>query len=136
MPKQKKELQNGFTLVEIIVTIFVFAIILPAVAYMIVSLSVINDRARELSLVHSLAQNKIEELRSKGFIAVDGGGTFTNELPDTLPKPRSAEYAVGLVDPDDPSLKEITITVTYNDRGEARTLTYKSYLGELGVGQY
>lgn len=135
MPKQTQ--QAGFTLVEIIVTIIVFALILPAVAAMVVSLQSINDRAREFSMVHALAQNKIEELRSEGFITVENGTyPFTDELPDTLSRPRLAEYTVGLVDPDDPSLKQIVIEISYNDRGEQRTLTYETYLGELGVGQY
>lgn len=135
--------QNGFTLVEIIVTIAVFAVILPAVVGMTISLTTINDRARELATTNAIAQNKIEELRSKGFIAVDlGTETFTSELPSTL-NDATAEYVVSEHDPDgaggaesDPSLKEVLITIEYDDHGETRTLNYKTYLGELGVGQY
>lgn len=140
----QKHTNAGFTLVEIIVTIAVFAIILPAIAAMIVSLNAINDRARELSVAHALTQNQVEELRSEGFLAIETGADqpFSVELPNALNE-LSATYTVSLYDPDgaggedpDPSLKRIVLNIEYNDHGETRRLQYQTYLGELGVGQY
>jgi prepilin-type N-terminal cleavage/methylation domain-containing protein len=140
-----KSSQSGFTLVEIVITIAVFAVILPAIVGMVVSLDHINDRAREQALVHSLAETKAEELRSVGFEGEELELTdppdvppvdFGDELPDTLSSPKSANYTVSLADSSNPSLKEIEIIISYNDRGTTRTSTYKTYLGELGVGQY
>lgn len=146
MQKQKRNAEYGFdtgrntagfTMVEIIIAITAFVIMLPAIAGMMLSLTELNDKARELAIVHSIVQNQVEKLRNQGFNAVNAGTVdFTNELPDTIGEPRSASYAVSLVEANDPSLKQIAITVSYNDRGETRQLHYKTYLGEHGAGQY
>lgn len=124
----------GFTIVELIVAISVFAILVPAVAAFLNLLGTINDRARDIAVINALVENKVETLRSLSFVGVNTGTTdFTDDLPDAIAPPRSATYEVSAVSS---TLKEINISVSYNDHGETRTLTYKTYLGELGVAQY
>ncbi|MGH7928717.1 MAG: hypothetical protein ACREQV_13085, partial [Candidatus Binatia bacterium] len=66
-------------------TIAVFALLLPAITGIIVTLNTVNDRAREQAIVHSLAETKAEELRSIGFEGISNGTTdFSSELPDML----------------------------------------------------
>jgi prepilin-type N-terminal cleavage/methylation domain-containing protein len=135
MPIQSKN-KLGFTIVELIVAISVFAILVPAVSSFLNLLGAINDRARDTSVINALVEHKIEELRSISFVGVDDGTVdFTTELPATIADPatRSAEYEVSSLTT---SLKQIDVTVSYVDHGQTRTLEYRTYLGELGVGQY
>lgn len=129
-----KKSQNGFTVLEVVVTIAIAGFILVSVIAMINSLNVINDRARDLTLANALAENKVEGLRSIGFSGlVDETVDFTDELPNVLAAPRQAQYVVS-----SPSagLKQVEVEITYNDYGSQRNIEYRTYIGELGVGQY
>lgn len=132
----KTNKQNGFTIVELVVTIMLFAVLIPSIANFLVFLGDLNSRSRNLTSVSAIAQNKIEDLRSKGFLAVNVGTVdFTNELPDQMAKPRQASYTV--THPGgNPSLKDIKVTINYTDTGGQHSYNFKTYLGELGVGQY
>ena len=126
--------QTGFTIVELIVTVVLIGLLVPAITMTITTLNLINDRARDLASVHALAENKVESLRSVSFTGLaNGTTTFTNELPASLATPRSATYTVSIASP---ALKQIDVNISYNDHGQNRTISYRTYIGELGVGQY
>lgn len=126
--------QNGFTIIELIVSIVVFAILVPAIASFLALLDDMNDRARDTAIINALAENKVESLRSAKYTSLTNGTTdFTSELPQTISKPRSATYQVTAPNS---GLKQVDLNITYNDHGRQKTLSYKTYVGELGVGQY
>jgi Tfp pilus assembly protein PilE len=123
----------GFTIIEMLVGIALFGLIIPSIAIAVASIGFINDRARDLAYANVLAENKIEQIRSAGYNATALGTTsFSSELPATFASPKSASYTVSA-----PStgVKEIGVTITYNDHNRTRTLTYKGLITELGVGQ-
>lgn len=126
--------QYGFTIVELLVTITVIAILVPMIASLMSMIDALNDRARDRAAVNALVENKVESLRSISFVGLTNGTTdFTSELPASIGAPRSATYTISSVSA---ALKQVDVTVTFNDHGETRTATYKTYIGELGVGQY
>ena len=125
--------QSGFTVVELLVTIGMCGIIVPALALGLIALTVYNNRARDLALVTMLAQNKMELIRSAGYNSLsDGTVTFTSELPNTLTSPKSATYTVS-----SPAVnvKKVSISITYKDYQQSRTIQYESLISELGLGQ-
>ncbi len=125
--------QNGYTVIELVVAVAMFAILLPATASIINTLSSINGRAQNSVLIHSLVENKIETLRSSGFAGAAAGTVdFTGELPSTAAVPRSASYNIALVNP---TLKQVDVTITFSDYGVSRSLSYRTYLGDDGIGQ-
>lgn len=131
--------QCGFTVLEVVVTITVAGFIMIGLSVMMTNLYAVSDKSRDLILVNSTAEDKFEDLRSSTFLGLsDGTYDFTTELPTSLGEPRLAIYTVA-----DSSLanvgsavKEITMTITYTNRGSASTYEYSGYVGELGVGQY
>ena len=126
--------QAGFTITELIVTIVIMAMSVPVIVGLINLLGAINDRARDLATIHALVENKIEGLRSISFTGLSAGTTdFSSELVDTIASPRSASYTISSVNT---ALKQVDVTVTYNDHGSSKSLHYRTYVGELGVGQY
>lgn len=131
----KKLNKHGFTIIELLITIAVFGLVVPGLVSLINTIDGLNDRARDLSIINGLVENKVESLRSISFVGVPIGGPvdFTAELPNTIASPRSAVYNVTSVST---ALKQIDLAVTYNDHGSPRTISYRTYLGELGVGQY
>lgn len=129
-----KKTENGFTIIELLVAIAVVGILVPTLAGFVNTLNRLNDRARDMSIINSLAENKIEGLRSVGFGGLPNGATdFTSELPVTIGSPRSANYTV--TSPNT-GIKQVDLAVSYNDHGSTKTVNYRTYIGELGVGQY
>lgn len=125
--------EKGFTIVELLLAIAMFGIIVPAIILGITNLTSINNRARDLALVNMLAQNKVEMLRSAGYNSLPASTVnFTSELPVTLASPKDASYTV--TNPS-PGIKEVSITISYKDYQQTKTVRYKSIISEIGVGQ-
>lgn len=125
---------RGFTIIELLVTIVVFGLVVPGLVGLITSIDRLNDRARDLSVINSLVENKTESLRSISYTGINNGAfDFTSELPNTIGGPRTASYTISSINS---ALKQVDLVVTYNDHGTSRTLSYRTYIGELGVGQY
>jgi Tfp pilus assembly protein PilV len=128
-----KKLQTGFTVVELVVSIVVAGIIIPSVALALNNLAAINHRARDQALANTIAQNKVETLRSIGYNSVSTGTVnFSSELPGSMGSPRSASYTVSTPATGE---KQIDVNISYTDYGSARAVTYRTYISELGVGQ-
>lgn len=129
---QKSE--NGFTVIELIISIAVVGILVPTLIGFVTTLNRFNDRARDMAIVNALVENKVESLRSIGFGGINNGTTsFSSELPTTIGSPKSATY---IVTTPNTGIKQIDISVSYNDHGSNQVTSYRTYIGELGVGQY
>lgn len=123
----------GFTVTELLIAMALFAIVVPLFAVGINNLTVLNNRARDLSLANMVAQNQFEALRSAGFNSIEVGNyDFTANLPSTLAEPKIATYEVTAPET---GIKEVLVTITYSDYGSDRTVQYKSLISELGVAQ-
>lgn len=126
--------QKGFTIVELIVTLVVGAIFVLAINTVFTTQSYISQRGRDTVLANAYIESKVESLRSKGFLSLTNGTTdVTNELPSDLKNPRSGSVVISSYNT---SIKKVDITVSYNEQGKSRSVTYTTYIGELGVGQY
>lgn len=136
-----KEIQNheGFTLVEIIVSITVAGFIILGLGVMVTNLNAISDRSRDLVTANSAAEDKFEDLRASTFLALnDGTFDFTGELPDSLASPKTASYTISdstLLNVGS-AVKEVDLQIVFNSYGSPQTIRYTGYIGELGVGQY
>ena len=127
---------QGFTIIEVIIAIVVGSILMFGLATMVNSIRVINARAQDTVLINSLVEDKVEELRSMGFSALeDITVDFTDDLPASITKNRSATYTTTTVT-GNVGLKEVEISISHNDYGSTTYYEYKTFIGELGVGQY
>lgn len=132
-PRLKKE-QGGFTIVELLLVIVVGSILVLSINTILTSHAYLSQRGRDLILANAYAELKMESLRSIGFLGLSDGTTdITSELPSELSNSRSGTLVISSFSP---SVKQVLITITYNEQGKSRTYSYKSYIGELGVGQY
>lgn len=124
---------EGFTLVELLVSIAVGAIVVASMNVLVTGYLHVSQRGRYLSAANSFIEGTVEALRNSGYNAVATGTTsLTSALPSVLPPSRSASMIVTL-----PSngLKKVDLTVSYKDQGVTQTYSYTTYIGELGVGQ-
>lgn len=130
--------QKGFTLVELVITIALFAIIVPSTASFLDFITQLNSSAKTTAIVNGFVENKIESIRSAGYTASANVSNqdISSELATfapSVPRPRSASLTISTRSP---SLKKVEVSVTYNNKGTAKTVYFMTYLGELGVGQY
>jgi prepilin-type N-terminal cleavage/methylation domain-containing protein len=124
---------DGFTIVEILVSIAVAAIVTMSLNSVVTTYLHVSQRGRYLNLANSYVESKVEALRNQGYNSVSTGtADLTSELPSQLPLSRSASMTVTA-----PSggIKQVDISVSYNDQGFSNSVSYTTYLGELGVGQ-
>lgn len=126
--------EDGFTLVELLVSIIVGAILVGSVNTVYTNQLAISQQTRDTVLANSFAETKFEALRSKGYLGVNNGTTnVSSELPTELQPPRTATLAVSN---QSTSVKKVQLDMSYRSNGRNQTFTYTTYLGELGVGQY
>lgn len=126
--------QDGFTVVELIVALIVGTIMIGSAILIMTSEEHLSQSHRDLVVANSFVEQRVEALRSSGYLALANGTTdISSQMPTELNSPRSGSVVISSPQS---GLKQVDISVTYNDQGAARTFTYKTYIGELGVGQY
>lgn len=136
MPKKNEQ---GFTAIELLISISMIGIIVPSIIGLTTTINRLNNRANDMNIINSLVENKIESLRSLGFTGLsDGTTTFTDELPASIDSPRSATYTISNPAPveDNQDIKQVDILITYTDQNKSQSVSYKTFVGEVGVGQY
>ena len=130
----RKNNTAGFTIIELLIAVAVVGILIPTLVSFVNTLNRFNDRARDLTLVNSLAENKVESLRSLGYSGLTNGSTaFTSELPSTIGSPKTATYTISTPNT---GIKQVDLVINYNDHGTTQTVNYRTMIGELGIGQY
>jgi type II secretory pathway pseudopilin PulG len=125
---------SGFTIVELVIGIVLIGIFTATVAMLQSNTSRLAERGRDVTSLNSFAEDKIEALRSKGYLSISTGTqNISSELPSELNSPKSATLSVSSI-PD--AIKKVDLSITYNEQGTNRTYSYTTYIGEIGVGQY
>lgn len=125
--------QKGFSIVELIISIVVGVTFISSMNLVVDNYNNLGKQGRNLVLANSYAEAKIEGLRNTGYNGINLGTTdLSSELPSQLPSPRSASMVVSQPQA---GLKQIDVYVSYNDLGTTRNYSYRTYIGELGVGQ-
>ena len=124
--KLKKE--NGFTLIEVLVAITIFAVGLLAVAAMQNSAILMNSTAGKLTNLSTWGMDKIEELSALSYAdpwLETAGNPPGNDSAGNTHQEISGDYTVSWTVIDDnpaTSIKNITITVT--GRGKTAVISF------------
>jgi type II secretory pathway pseudopilin PulG len=122
----------GFSIVELILAIVVGVSFIASLNLVTDNYTTLGKRARNLVLVNSYAEAKVEGLRNTGYNSLNPGTSdITSELPSQLPG-RSGSLTV-TQEPD--GIKQLDLAISYKDGTIDRDYTYRTYIGELGVGQ-
>lgn len=133
MSKKLHKEASGFTVIEVLIGIGIFAVVMPSIILSVVSVNQLNDKAADLTSANILAEKKIESLRSAGYNSLTNGSfDFTNELAPTFSEPRQATYTIST--PEN-GVKEVNVDIQYTHQGQLRTIVYRSLMSELGVSQ-
>lgn len=129
----KKDESTGFSIVELILSIIIGGLFIVALTQIINNYISLGQKSRNVVLSNSYLEGKIESLRNIGFSGLSlGSSNISSELPTQLPAPKNA--TMDITSPSD-GLKKVDISITYNDKGQSRTYSYTTYIGELSVVQ-
>lgn len=113
---------SGFTLIEILIAIFILAVGLLGVAG--VATTVINGNAfsNKITTATTLAQDKMEEMNGVGYANITGGS-------DTQ---QSIYTRTWTVTPDSPAagMKTIEVKIEFQWKGTTHNVTLKTMLAE------
>ncbi len=113
--------------------IAVGAVIVASLSTVVTTYVHLSQRARYLNLANAYVEAKTEELRNNGYNSINLGTTSLNaELPASLPPSKNGSMTV--TSPMS-GIKQVDISVKYNDQGQVAAQNYTTYIGELGVGQ-
>ena len=126
--------QNGFTLVELIVTIIVLGIVITSLGGLYYLMQVAEVQSQHLDIATRAARTEIEQLRNDGYNSLTPGSSidFSSSLPSVLPKDKKGTVAIS-----EPltELRRVDVTITYTDYGKSQKLTLSSNIGVIGLGQ-
>lgn len=124
---------GGFTLVEILVTIFLLGIATAAITSIFISIRNIQLQSAYYDTAHRAAAREIESLRNDSYASLTAGQTinFTSSLPSSLPK----ATGTAVISSPTESLRRVDATVTYKSQGKTKTYTLSSLIGEIGITQ-
>jgi hypothetical protein len=123
---------DGFSIVELILAIVVGVSFLSSMNLVTDNYTSLGKQSRNLVLVNSYAEAKVEGLRNSGYNAISAGTTnVTGELPSQLP----GKSGTMTVTQQAGGIKQIDLSLSYKDGTTNRTYSYRTYIGELGVGQ-
>jgi type II secretory pathway pseudopilin PulG len=124
---------NGFTLVELTVTIIFLGFVTLGFSSLYVSIENVQRGSSYTEIANRAAQAEVETLRNSNYNQLTAGQNinFTSSLPSGLP---SASGSVAVSEPQ-AGLKRVDVTVTYGLSGNTHKVTLSSLIGVIGITQ-
>lgn len=119
-PKLKKD-QKGFTLLEFLIAVMVLSVALLGMGSLTGAMINYNKEAYSNTQAVALAQNKMEQLKNTPYGDLTGG--TDTQSPYTITW-TIASTSSGY------DMKTITVTVTWNWKGDSKEVEYKSVMGK------
>ncbi|MBE0478997.1 prepilin-type N-terminal cleavage/methylation domain-containing protein [Candidatus Aerophobetes bacterium] len=119
--------KQGFTLIEVMVAVFVIAVTIVGLVMGFSYATALVQELREISVADRIAQEKMEELRGDASLLPNGFQTIPADPPYTITiSPISVE----------PALTQITVTVRFNSharKGVEISRSLVTYFAEGGI---
>ena len=120
--RNNHKLRRGFTLVDVLIGGIILGIGLCAMVGLFSHCSVLADTARELTIVMSAAQSKLEEIQSQDYNLIPGlyaqDGSIGNSFSLSQITGRGCIY----IDESNPDLLEIEVVISWR-RGRVGDIT-------------
>lgn len=125
---------QGFTLIEVLVVIFIFGVVSASLSQMFISVQSLQQQTVNVQLATQADQTEIESLRNSNYNSLTPGQSinFSSQLSSQLPPGSSGIAQISQPMPD---LRRVDASVTYNFGGTTRTITVSSLIGVIGITQ-
>ncbi|MSU74309.1 prepilin-type N-terminal cleavage/methylation domain-containing protein [Candidatus Kaiserbacteria bacterium] len=121
---------RGFSLIEIIVSVFIVGVILVLLHAVILSASLVKS-SKNQNIALSIARNKLEGVRAGGYSALPMNGPFSDTLLGTLPRGATTTLTVSTYNT---KTKQIDVSVVWLDQNAlaSSTVSLRTLITETG----
>lgn len=118
----------GFTLIEVLITIFVVGVLVALYGVGVMTTSLTREAAHQDIALHAASQ-QLESLRMGGYAALPASGSFSNTQITQLPSGSGAMTVSAL----NAKTKQVVVTVSWQEgsRG-SRSVSLSTYITETG----
>jgi prepilin-type N-terminal cleavage/methylation domain-containing protein len=129
----RKAKKGGFTLIEVLVTMMILAVVLTALLSCFIQGFDILTRMKQMTIATQSIQNELELIRSMHYndiLSLDD--TFTNDSLSYL------ENSSGIIDLEDSvgaEIKKLTVSVTWIYRGRQMQKEIVTYVTKKGINK-
>ena len=128
----KKKNQLGFSVIEVVITLFMIAVTLMLFQATANSV-VLNKYSRYREIALRIADNKLQTIRTTAFASIPASGTFADSQLSSLPN------GVGTITTSDitSTLKDVSVVVKWTKPGGSGTqqVQLQTYIASGGLGQ-
>lgn len=123
---------NGFTLVELLVTIILIGVVFTGLSSIFIGIQRIQVHTAYLDSATRAAQREIESLRNLNYNNLAAGTSidFSGELPATMP---AGSTGTVVVTEPSPGIKRLDVTVRYTYGGTTKNVQLSSLIGVIGI---
>lgn len=139
MRKRKKNKEEGFTLIEVLVTMVILSGVLTALlSCFIYGLNIIS-RMKQTAVATQIIQEQLEDIRDKTYDEILSLGTsFDNASLDQLSTWSGCEGASGGIAVESSlgdDIKKVTVTVQWTYRGRAQREDLVTFITREGINK-
>ncbi len=128
---QKLNNQAGFTVLEVMITIFVIAVSLLVFQATAHSLT-LNKQGRSREIALRIADKKLQTIRTTAFASIPASGSFSDPLLSTLPNGQGNIEVSNI----NSTLKDVAVTVSWTaPNGSTSDIELQTYVASGGIGQ-
>lgn len=134
----KTKFQKGISIIELVLVVAAVSFLALLINNLPASISAIN-KSRHTSIAKNVANKQMEYLRSRSFTNLaNGTNPFSNTELSKLPE-SAAQYLVedcpGTVCTNTENAKKVTVSVSWKEAGETKSVELVTLVGEGGIGQ-
>ena len=128
MLTKREKRQQGFTLIEVLITIVVLALGMSTLVTLFTSIQSAQRNAFYMSLATHAARTEIERLRTTDYNTIQANGTYPfSQLPSGLPPGSTGTITVS-TPANATTSKQVNATVTYRVGTDERQVTITAYI--------
>jgi prepilin-type N-terminal cleavage/methylation domain-containing protein len=129
--------EEGFTLVEMLLTILVLGIVIVGLSGLFYLTQQVQNESSHYDLAVRAARTEIEELRNSSYNSLSSSSPpiFPTSLLSGLPSNSTGSVSRSEEHTSLPGLKEVSVTITYSDYGQPQNVTLSSDIGIIGISQ-
>ena len=131
--QRKKKKQGGFTLIEVLITIFLLAVVLMTLVSVFIYGFTLLARTKHVNLAAQIAQEEVEFIRNKEFDDILTLGTsFTHE---SLSSFQNGQGTLTIEAGHGDDIKKLTVSVTWDYRDTQQSKDVVFYITREGINK-
>ncbi len=125
--------EGGFTLIEVLITIMMLAVVLTALLSCFIQAFDILTRMKQMTIATQSIQSELELIRSMHYIDILSlDNTYTN---DSLSYLENGSGVINLEDSVGAEIKKLTVSVTWTYRGKQMQKEVVTYVTKKGINK-